>query len=514
MVAKAKSQAGRNMTVREAVMVMNSLSGQVGSLMRRAPRFGRNGNNPDPRRDIDAECGYNPNPTLEDYADVYRRNGLAARVVNLLPDECWAVQPEVYETERPRDTPFEKGWKALVRNPQLNPNYFLHKVDALSGIGNFGGLLIGIDDKKPSDTIATGMREDGTYSKPSATSRTRLLFLRALDQTYLRIKTVNGNTASPRFGQPQTYDVRIENTDENGITKVEDKVFHWSRILHVAESRGSSETLADPKLQRVYDPLCDTRKILGGSPEMLWKGGFPAIAATVDPRFIEGGIDINEETISDEMQKFMDGLQKYLLGVGLQFNSLSSQVADPTAHLMAQFTVIAMAIGIPLRVFMGSESAKLASGQDIKAWNKRLARRQSDYLSPRLIRPFVERLIGMGVIPAPKEVDYFGSPSFDIWWPDVAMPDENERSTIADRRSAAMMKYVMGGCYQLMQPSDFLRFVLGFNFEETEHMIKNVKGTAEIKFKDQKGGPAATSKPKGPASSGSKGSPPSDTRPR
>lgn len=513
------AQVTKNMTVREAAMVFNESVQSLGSILRGRQGLGT-GMNPDPRRDIDKECGYLANPTTRDFKELYQRFGLAARIVNLLPDECHAVTADIYETERPRDTPFEKMWKALVSHPDLCPHYYLRKIDALSGIGRFGGLMIGTNDGRPLDAIAEGFKEDGTFADTLPKER-RLLYLRALDESFIRVQDsdINNDPFSPRFRMPNYYEVATDLDPGTTSSTSPWRRVHWSRILHVAECRDtSSELYADSRLRKVNEPLWDIRKILGGSAEMFWKGGFPGIAATVDPRFIEaGGIDVDVETITDEMQRFMEGLQRYILGVGFQVNSLSPQVADPTAHLVMQFTVIAMIIGIPLRVLMGSEEAKLASGQDAKAWNKRIGKRQNDYLTPKVYRPFVNRLIGMGIMPPPKQRDQFGLPVFKVFWPDISLPDDNEKSTIADRRSAAILKYVTSQSWQLMQPSDFLRFVLGYNPEEIDHIIANAKKDKELPFADSqadKEAKLAGKVPPGkkkPADSGSKGTPPSDS---
>ena len=63
----------------------------------------------DPRRNLDDECGYpKDQPRLEEYATLYDREPVAARVVEVLPKESWQVQPTVYEDEDETNvTPFE-----------------------------------------------------------------------------------------------------------------------------------------------------------------------------------------------------------------------------------------------------------------------------------------------------------------------------------------------------------------------------------------------------------------------
>ena len=81
-------------------------------------------------RDVDKECGYPDVIVLEDYAKMYERNDIAARVVDLEPDECWKQYPEVYETEEERETKFEKAVDKIIRDTRLYS--YLHRVDKVS----------------------------------------------------------------------------------------------------------------------------------------------------------------------------------------------------------------------------------------------------------------------------------------------------------------------------------------------------------------------------------------------
>ena len=67
-----------------------------------------------------------------------------------------------------------------------------------------------------------------------------------------------------------------------------------------------------------------------------------------------------------------------------------------------------MAYGVPYRILVGSEEAKLASSQDKRTWNERVQKRRDNYLTPMVVRPFVDRLIALG-----KRFDYFVYPNRD-----------------------------------------------------------------------------------------------------
>ncbi|NIP37253.1 MAG: hypothetical protein GWN12_20630, partial [Thermoplasmata archaeon] len=62
----------------------------------------------DSRRDVDLECGYPKQLTTAHYKIMYDREGIATRVVALMPEESWADDPDVIETEDPTETAFEK----------------------------------------------------------------------------------------------------------------------------------------------------------------------------------------------------------------------------------------------------------------------------------------------------------------------------------------------------------------------------------------------------------------------
>jgi hypothetical protein len=126
----------------------------------------------DARRDIDKECGY-PNTeeiTTEMLQDLYDREPVAAKVVEFWPNECWKVQPLVYEVEDSEEaTPFEEAWDNLGRQLRGEQSYYqdekgspiwdaLKRADIQSRIGQYGVILIGIDDDKdlslPAEFIA------------------------------------------------------------------------------------------------------------------------------------------------------------------------------------------------------------------------------------------------------------------------------------------------------------------------------------------------------------------------
>lgn len=393
----------------------------------------------DPRRDIDYECGHPATISEVDYKKLFLRGDLATRVVTVLPEETWSDRPEVIETEEETETEFEKAWVDLER--KLHLNSVMQRADILSGIGRFGVMLLGFDDGLPLNQAVEGINEKG---EKVGTAQRQLLYIRPFDESLVKIGAFETDVTNPRYGLPTTYQIQFE--DDAGKSQTTGGI-HWSRIIHLADNRTSSEVYGQPRMERVFNRLLDVRKIAGGSGEMFWKGGFPGISLEAQPGLDEA-VEIDTEDIKDQLEAYMNGLQRYLATVGMQAKNLSVQVADPTPHLEIQIRLIAMALGVPWRVLMGSEAAQLASEQDSRAWNKRLTRRREEYATPYIILPLVNRLVAAGALPEPKEVL--------VNWPDLNTPSDKEKAEVAEKRTNALSKYVQGGVDLLVPPFHYL----------------------------------------------------------
>src|SRR5580693_3501939 len=72
----------------------------------------------DPSRDIDEECRYPPTSALQPnyWRELYDRDPIASRIVQLMPKECWGPQPTIFEDEDATNiTDFEEAVDDLGR---------------------------------------------------------------------------------------------------------------------------------------------------------------------------------------------------------------------------------------------------------------------------------------------------------------------------------------------------------------------------------------------------------------
>ena len=430
----------------------------------------------DPRRDIDEEAGYPKHITSEQYKLLYDREGVARRVVNLMPDESWRVDPVIVDDPKPELTEFEESWIKLQK--AKNIYHHLHRIDILSGIGSFGILFLGFSDGKNANEPVFEINEKG---EPIGNLNLELLFLRPFDQSIVDIASTEGDMNNPRFGLPTMYNIQFKNQntqDSAGSAKNQNFTIHWTRVIHIADERESDEIHGTPRMQSVYNRLYDLRKIMGGSGEMFWKGAFPGYAFELDPE-ASTSATFDREKFRKEIEDYQNGLQRYLALSGVKVKSLAPQVADPTAHADANYKYIAISIKIPLRIFTGSESAQLASAQDVRTWNDRVMHRENKYITPLMLRPLINVFIITGVLPAPKDDDY------DVEWPDLNTITDEDKATVALKRTETLAKYIQAGIETIIPVNIFLKLIMNLEADQVETIIEEAQGQMDDDLVDE-----------------------------
>lgn len=418
-----------------------------------------------PGLDINYEARYPADPIpVENYKAMFTRNGVARRVVEIWPEECWIIPPEVYETEDTKnETAFEKTWDELDREFHLLS--CLKRVDILSGIGTYGVILVGVGDGKELQEPVDGI--DPVTGKVSGDRSYELLYLKCFDESCMTINRFETSSQSPRYGMPVMYTVNLEDPQSGTSRSVQ---VHWTRMVHFADNRFSSEVRGEPRMKPVYNYLLDLRKIGAGSGEMFWRAGMSGHAWGIDPAFSTDARSFTDDEKTDmrtALEDYYSGLQRYMFASGLKPYDIAPQLTSPMDYVKVQVQLICITLGIPYRVFQGTEEGKLAGGQDRMAWLERVGGRQNDYVTPRVIRPFVKRLQAYGILPETGEEPL-------VHWPQRDQPSEMDVAETAVKKTEAMAKYVQGDVNLLMQEKDYLMSVFGMDEDEADAIGENV----------------------------------------
>lgn len=501
---------------RYQTFIRNAMSKMADNAMMMRTEWLQGKHGKDPRRDINKDCGYATDPTIEDYDELCRVEAVAERTATVWADETWQTYPDIFETNNEEEeTDFEtalsemqvglgsvsgKSYYGDRQNARLMDVF--HRADRAAGRGRYSIILVGLNDGLELRQPVKGVKEDGSNpskregedeqgqqidmgpgrslpggaynlsfnakTKDKAKAKLKVKYLRVYPERYARITRVELNMQSPRFGMPVEYQITERDATNYGIGVAQERtrVVHWSRVIHVVTHPDEgNDVLGRPELQVPYRRIMDLQKLYGGSAEMFWLGAFGGIAFEAAADLLDAGADM--DAMRDEVELYMNGLQRFLRLIGVQAKSLAPNVADPTSQIDVQLKAIAIYLRMPMRIFMGAERGELASQMDDAAWNDRVKHRQQYVIVPRLIIQFIDHMINIGCLPEPED-GYF------IKWDDITSQTGEQQATIAMNRIKAMTTYTSAGGAELMSPLDFLVKEMKFDAEEAQEMLDSV----------------------------------------
>lgn len=366
-------------------------------------------------RDTYEVLGYDVTLTYDKLQARYDRDSIAGRIVDAPAAATWSNPPIVVPSgdgdNKRNAEEFSKIWDSLIKRTHLFSK--IERVDKLSGIGEFGILLIGLK--------GSGATENPVSRKFSADD---LMYFSPFSQRSVEIQLFSQDPTSERFGLPEIYSVTTGKNLSNFRSFIVKT--HWSRVMHFADGLLDNDVFGTPRLQRVYNLFNDLSKVVGGSAEFYWRIADRGLHLDIDPEMELK--DDDEALLADHVNNYVHGQDRVLQTRGVTAKSLGAETADPRGPFSNIMALISGATGIPQRVLMGSERGQLASSQDKASWNDKIAERQRLYAEPFILRPLIDRMISWEMLP---DLDY------EIKWPVVFPQTDEERSIIAVRTSSA-----------------------------------------------------------------------------
>ena len=343
--------------------------------------FGSGGDrNTDKRTNVYEECGLPQTDqiSIELLYDLYIRNPVAGRVVELLPKESWQKYPDIYEDEdEDITTLFEQSLKDLSKSLDYETNFYesqegnpifeyLVRADILSGIGKYGVIFLGTDDINDI-TISQELPNDVYPAR-------QLRYITVLSEKDAQISSLETDRANPRYGLPLTYNLTFSDEssssihDRGSVGRLSQSYnVHHSRVIHICDGITSNKYKGISRQIPVLDQLLMLDKLYPGSGMMYWRNSSPGLSLETHPQ-LGGDVMVNRTKVRNQMEQYMNGLQKYLMLSGMSAKTLAPNVTDPTPYIKIQIEGITIKLGVPMRIFMGSERGELASSQDADSW--------------------------------------------------------------------------------------------------------------------------------------------------
>lgn len=423
----------------QVMTLLSSIMGRSKLVSRMAGvQFGGN-------RDIYAVAGYVPQgqEKFEHYWGLYTRGDIAGRIVDMPAKTTWRTPPEVVEIvetgdskkdkETTEETEFTKAFAALAKRLRLW--HYCSRVDRLAGIGRYGVMMIGVRNT-----------DDAQLKTPLEKVRgpDDIVYLGVYHEDNAEIMEWETDPGNPRFGLPRLYKLKIS-TDKKNFQGKTELIVHASRVLHVAEDMLEDDVYGRPRLQRPLNRLFDLDKVAASTGEAYWQMVGRILQAKINP-----DVDVSPEQMKDldeKLSEMVHDLRRQFYGQGVELSWLGSDTPNVSEVADFYFSLIAGATGTPKRILFGSELGELASTTDQATYVGQINERQEQFAEPMILRAFIDRLIAVKALPAPKTGDY------RVVWPTLFEESDKDKAaaSLTRAQAAAALTPVGGNPRELVE---------------------------------------------------------------
>lgn len=360
----------------------------------------------------------------------YERQGFARGIIDKPAHDTWQQTPEILdesEQEGEEETSFEKEVRKLLDGDYLRrkPVHRMDVSDRLAQLGEFSIMVLGFAGTEDLSEPVGGVQS----GEPQFSGPEDLEYVAVFGQDRVESISKVSDMSDPRFRLPESYEVITQNTNRSDITNVESEQttteeIHWTRVIHVPEGTLEDDIFGTPKLKPIWNNLLNVEKILAGSAEGYWRGGYQGLV--IRPPEGPSGEPIQFEDGSDGLQKeirrWTENFQRTIATTG-QVDTLDTSLENPDHHLTPQIKEMSASIDMPMTVLMGNETGERATSEDKSMWHEHISSRRNKFGEPVILRPFIQRLVDVGVLPEPT-----GDGFWTKWPPLDEMSEEDEWS--------------------------------------------------------------------------------------
>lgn len=372
-----------------------------------------------PKHDHYKDFGWPTNLGFPQFYRMYTRNSLAAAGIDKTISKTWQDFPELWETEKARESAREKLLRKHLRDVRFWPA--CAEADRRSMVGRYSALLLRIGD-------------GGAWSQPVASAPggiKALIGVTPIWEDQLKVSRWDEDETSETYGSPLMFEftetcVGQINRAGRVIPVHPDRVLIWS-----ADGTVNCRSALEPG----YNDLLDAEKVKGAGGEGFWKTsrGAPVIEAPqgMSPEAFTKMMGARSNTdaldkINEQIDNFQSGFDKGLMLGGMTATPLTITLPSPEHFLEGPVQCFAASLQIPIKILLGSQTGERASTEDAKEWAKTCNGRRENRCRP-LLEDLVGRMEQWGLIP---ERDW------TIGWADLTEDSASEKLSRAKDLSA------------------------------------------------------------------------------
>jgi len=368
----------------------------------------------DVRRDLFKEFGWYQDPTEDNYYAMYKLDPLAAIAVGKRARDTWQMPPKLLV-----DGAEDDEFAALIGelDGRLGLYSAIAELDELSGIGEYGVMLMGIKGAKSEAEL-------GQQAK--ANDLSSLVYLTPYPSKAVTVKEVDNNRMSPRYRMPLEYRINV-NFGVSGMREVSHIDVHWSRVFHLA-SDAPRRLFGNPRLMRIINTIGDIRKMTGGVAESVYRLVAGSYVITGKDGY---DFDPNDAELKKRIDEYISRFRRVLTGEGIDVQQTNPVVADISRPFEVLSQLVAADTGIPLESLIGSVRGDTAKAQDIVRYAQLIAGRRRRVAEPLLFALFRQwQQIGMVQVPQ----------NLTALWEPIYEPSELEWAQTMLARAQALEK--------------------------------------------------------------------------
>jgi hypothetical protein len=415
----------------------------------------------------------------------YLRQPEAQAIIDKPVDATWSDSPTIRDaayTDVDGDlSEFDRKVQELMSgdHTRRKPIERLKVLDKMARLGHYAVMVFGFGDGRDTDTPVGGASDQLTMdadsmieyesrngvdvpddiTEPEFRSLDDLMYLAVFGEDRVVDLETNHDLNSERYRLPEWFDLvteEIEPHDESSAFKSE--VVHWSRVLHVPEGTLEDDLEGIPALKPCFHELLNIDKIRAASGEGYWRAGYQGLHVR-PPQDAQGNFmefEDGGEGVHQEIQEFLKNFDR-TLSTPAQIDSIESTVSDPMPHIEANYQAISAATDIPQSIISGEDRADTADATDLTKFERKIMSRRRSFATAKIVRPFIQRLIDVGVLPEPE------GDGFTVEWPPLDELTDIEEWELKSVKATAIKTLAPSGDTSVLATVPELRAQLGWN---------------------------------------------------
>ncbi|WP_417285056.1 anti-CBASS protein Acb1 family protein [Comamonas sp.] len=400
------------------------------------------------------QYGYSEQVSFEMLYAAYERGGAGHGAVHRLLDVCWLKLPRIKQPNSDKKSPWEVKTGKVLRSIRAWSKF--KDLDRRNLVGRYAAVIYRVADSK-------------TLDQPLERA-TKLVDLIPLSENQIKVTKWHADQDAENYGTPAMFQYRQispPGTETEGRPEKWADV-HPSRVQILAEGAVGDFYDGVPLLRAGFNRLVDLDKIAGGSGESFLKNSARTIVfkyeAGATPQAIPGPDGVETKSVRAAHEEQARALNRStdaaVVMQGGDATTLQTSISDPTGPWTTAANEFAASVRIPFTVLFGQQTGRLASDEDKSDFANRCSSRQEFELTP-MLEEFITRMQAAGLIEAGD---------FEIEWPPVNAPTEENKADLLGKMTAAMQQAYQSGLTEPIFDTNELRAVMGFERRKDDGM--------------------------------------------